>query len=416
MSLYIKYRPRDFDTVVNQKHIIDILQYQVINKKLISNYLFFWSRWTWKTSVARILAKAVNCQNPKNWNPCNKCFSCISINENKNIDFVEIDAASHTQVDNIRKEIIDKAFYPPSVLKKKVYIIDEVHMLSSSSFNALLKIMEEPPEYLFFILATTEINKIKDTIVSRCQVFNFKKLNIDDISARLSYICEQEWYNYDKQALNLIAQNSDWAMRDSIKYLEQINFFEKITEDNVIKFLWIVWNSTIIEFIEYIKNLDLKSSFELLQKISNWWIDLIDFAKQIIVYSDEHFLEDQELYTKLSDCMINIIKDSKIYPINTILYKKELSKFFTTKYEWIDKNDDLIEKIVQNIDSTSLKTALKRYSSIQSFQNWYLHMNVSNEFQYAVITNEKNLQVLKKILNKIFNKEIEIKIDLIKID
>ncbi|MBS8121822.1 DNA polymerase III subunit gamma/tau [Candidatus Vampirococcus lugosii] len=416
MSLYIKYRPRDFDTVVNQKHIIDILQYQVINKKLISNYLFFGSRGTGKTSVARILAKAVNCQNPKNGNPCNKCFSCISINENKNIDFVEIDAASHTQVDNIRKEIIDKAFYPPSVLKKKVYIIDEVHMLSSSSFNALLKIMEEPPEYLFFILATTEINKIKDTIVSRCQVFNFKKLNIDDISARLSYICEQEGYNYDKQALNLIAQNSDGAMRDSIKYLEQINFFEKITEDNVIKFLGIVGNSTIIEFIEYIKNLDLKSSFELLQKISNGGIDLIDFAKQIIVYSDEHFLEDQELYTKLSDCMINIIKDSKIYPINTILYKKELSKFFTTKYEGIDKNDDLIEKIVQNIDSTSLKTALKRYSSIQSFQNGYLHMNVSNEFQYAVITNEKNLQVLKKILNKIFNKEIEIKIDLIKID
>jgi len=192
MSLYLKYRPQTFDEVTWQKHITEILKKQIETKNTMHNYLFFGPRGTGKTTNARILAKAVNCLNPINWNPCNQCINCKLINENKTIDFVEIDAASHTQVDNIREEIIEKAPYPPTQLKKKVYIIDEVHMLSKAAFNALLKIMEEPPEYLMFILATTEINKIPDTIVSRCQIFNFKKLTKDEILQRLEYIAQKE--------------------------------------------------------------------------------------------------------------------------------------------------------------------------------------------------------------------------------
>ncbi len=328
MSLYLKYRPKKFSCVVNQSHIVDILKHQADKWNVDNNYLFFGSRWTWKTTVARILAKAVNCKNLNNWDPCNECHHCISINNNKNIDFVEIDAASHTQVENIREEIIQKAPYPPSNLKKKVYIIDEVHMLSKASFNALLKIMEEPPSYLFFILATTELNKVPDTIISRCQIFNFKRLNFEDIFDRILYICKEEKYEYNSEAIELISKYSDGAMRDAIKYLEQLSLFWKVSTDNVVRLLWIVSTQKIEEFINYIKNNNLESSFVMLSDLSKSWIDLSDFAKQLLYYCDENFSTDPKFYSKLSDAIINILKNIKIYP-SIIIYKKELYKLFS---------------------------------------------------------------------------------------
>jgi DNA polymerase III subunit gamma/tau len=193
MALYLKYRPSTFDELVKQEHITNILKPKVASQdKSHSNYLFYGPRGTGKTSTARIFAKALNCTNLQDGNPCNTCTSCISINTNRTIDVVEIDAASHTGVDNVRDEIISKAPYPPSHLKKKVYIIDEVHMLSKPAFNALLKIMEEPPEYLVFILATTEIHKVPETIISRCQIFTFKKIPVEDLVKHLAMICEKE--------------------------------------------------------------------------------------------------------------------------------------------------------------------------------------------------------------------------------
>lgn len=210
MALYLTYRPKTFDELVKQDHITNILKPKVLNDDYAhSNFLFYGPRGTGKTSTARIFAKAINCSAPQEGNPCNTCDNCLAINANKTIDVVEIDAASHTQVDNIREEIIDKAPYPPSHLKKKVYIIDEVHMLSKNAFNALLKIMEEPPSYLVFILATTEIHKIPETIISRCQVFTFKKIPVADLVKHLTFICNQENIGYDPQALISIAKISD---------------------------------------------------------------------------------------------------------------------------------------------------------------------------------------------------------------
>ncbi len=193
MALYLTYRPKTFDEIIKQDHVINILRPKAMsNDSSHSNYLFYGPRGTGKTSTARIFAKALNCTNLQNGNPCNECDSCVIINTNKTLDVVEIDAASHTQVDNIREEIIDKAPYPPAQLKKKVYIIDEVHMLSKSAFNALLKIMEEPPAYLVFILATTEIHKVPETIISRCQVFTLKKIPVIDLAKHLTMICQKE--------------------------------------------------------------------------------------------------------------------------------------------------------------------------------------------------------------------------------
>lgn len=193
MSLANKYRPQTFDGIIGQKHITEILKAQMSSaRQTHHNYLLFGPRGTGKTTAARILAKAVNCLHPDNGNPCNTCFNCQTINEGKTLDYVEIDAASHTGVDNIREEILDKAAYPPTNLKKKIYVIDEVHMLSKGAFNALLKTIEEPRDNVCFILATTEIQKVPETIISRCQVFNFKKVDKQEIARHLQFICTQE--------------------------------------------------------------------------------------------------------------------------------------------------------------------------------------------------------------------------------
>ena len=201
MALYLKYRPKTFADVVGEHHITDILLAQAKTGKFSHNYLLYGPRGTGKTTTARLLAKIVNCTTFKDDGTpdLENDPTAKLIDEGKTLDFVEIDAASHTGVDNIREEIIDKALYQPTHLKKKVYVIDEVHMLSKGAFNALLKIMEEPPEYLFFVLATTEINKVPDTIASRCQVFNFKRHNIEVIIKRLQYIAEQENIEYEEE-------------------------------------------------------------------------------------------------------------------------------------------------------------------------------------------------------------------------
>lgn len=328
MSLYLKYRPKTFEDVVEQSHIKDVLKAQLISSQASNNYLFFWPRGTWKTTIARILAKAVNCTNLKDWNPCNECANCISVWKNQSLDFVEIDAASHTQVDNIREEIIEKAPYPPATLKKKVYIIDEVHMLSKWAFNALLKIMEEPPAYLTFILATTEINKVPDTIASRCQVFNFKKLNEDFIVKRLKYICEQENFNYEEDALKLIAKVSDWALRDAIKYLDQVSILGVINTENVSRFLWVAPDFLIKQFIDAIRVGEIKEIFAQVDNLQNSWIDLVIFAKEMLMYIDAHLMDDLDFFVRLGEFFREIVISVRNYPYPAMIYKVNFYKYF----------------------------------------------------------------------------------------
>lgn len=219
-ALYRKYRPQTFDDVSGQLAVTQTLKTQLVTGKMSHAYLFTGSRGTGKTSCAKILAKAVNCLNPDNGNPCNCCEACRSIDSGSCMDVLEIDAASNNGVDNIR-DLRDDAIYTPSQVKKRVYIIDEVHMLSLSAFNALLKIVEEPPEHLLFILATTELHKVPATILSRCQRFSFRRISQEDIAARLQYVAYQENIDLDDAAARVIARLADGGMRDGLSLLDQ---------------------------------------------------------------------------------------------------------------------------------------------------------------------------------------------------
>ena len=219
-ALYRKYRPQTFDDVSGQLAVTQTLKAQIVSGKLSHAYLFTGSRGTGKTSCAKILAKAVNCLHPDNGNPCNQCEACRAIDAGSCMDVLEIDAASNNGVDNVR-DLRDDAVYSPSQVRKRVYIVDEVHMLSLSAFNALLKIIEEPPEHLLFILATTELHKVPATILSRCQRFSFRRISQEDIAARLQYVAYQENIDLDEGAARVIARLADGAMRDGLSLLDQ---------------------------------------------------------------------------------------------------------------------------------------------------------------------------------------------------
>ena len=219
-ALYRKYRPQTFDDVVGQQAVTQTIKNQLLTGKLSHAYLFTGSRGTGKTSSAKILAKAVNCENPQNGNPCNCCNACRSIDAGSCMDVLEIDAASNNGVDTVR-DLLDDAVYSPSQVKKRVYIIDEVHMLSISAFNALLKIIEEPPEHLLFILATTELHKVPSTILSRCQRYSFRRISQEDIAARLQYVAYQEDIELEDAAARILARLADGGMRDGLSLLDQ---------------------------------------------------------------------------------------------------------------------------------------------------------------------------------------------------
>ena len=219
-ALYRKYRPQTFDDVVGQQSITQILRTQVVTGKLSHAYLFTGSRGTGKTTCSKILAKAVNCLNPVDGNPCNCCAACKSIDSGVCMDVLEIDAASNNGVDNVRS-LREDAVYAPTELKKRVYIIDEVHMLSMSAFNALLKIIEEPPAHLMFILATTELHKVPATILSRCQRFSFRRIDPADVASRIHFVAYEEGLDVTEEAANLLGRLADGALRDGLSLLDQ---------------------------------------------------------------------------------------------------------------------------------------------------------------------------------------------------
>ena len=218
-ALYRKWRPQVFDDVCGQEHITSVLKYEVQNSLLSHAYLFCGSRGVGKTTCAKILAKAVNCEHPVNGEPCGKCAACLAIDNGSAVDVVEMDAASNNGVDEIR-DLRDEVVFAPAQLKYKVYIVDEVHMLSQSAFNALLKTLEEPPSYVIFILATTEQHKLPATIVSRCQRFEFKRISTDTLAARLNFIAKNEKIDIEPDASRLLSRLAQGGMRDAISLLE----------------------------------------------------------------------------------------------------------------------------------------------------------------------------------------------------
>ena len=219
-ALYRKWRPRTFDDVVGQEHITDTLKRQVASGRLSHAYLFTGTRGTGKTTCAKILARAVNCENPRDGNPCNACPACIGIENGSILDVLELDAASNNGVDQVRA-LRDEAVYTPAAVRRRVYIVDEVHMLSTAAFNALLKILEEPPAHLLFVLATTELHKVPATIKSRCQQFAFKRILPMQIAQRLEYVAEQEGIPLTKEGSALLARLADGGLRDALSLLDQ---------------------------------------------------------------------------------------------------------------------------------------------------------------------------------------------------
>jgi DNA polymerase-3 subunit gamma/tau len=247
-ALYRKWRPRTFDDLISQPHITETLKNQVINGRLSHAYLFVGTRGTGKTSCAKILARAVNCENPQYGNPCNVCKSCAGIEDGSVLDVVELDAASNNGVDNVRA-LRDEAVFSPVSVKKRVYIVDEVHMLSGSAFNALLKILEEPPEHLMFILATTELHKVPATILSRCQRHSFKRIAPEDIEKRLEYVAKNESFRLDKAATALLARLADGSMRDALSLLDQCSGNEHISSEGVLSAMGLAGNLRITELL-----------------------------------------------------------------------------------------------------------------------------------------------------------------------
>ncbi len=267
-ALYRKYRPQTFDDVSGQLAITQTLKTQLISGKMSHAYLFTGSRGTGKTSCAKILAKAVNCLNPQEGNPCNCCSACKAIDSGACMDVLEIDAASNNGVDNVR-DLRDDAVYTPSQVKMRVYIIDEVHMLSIAAFNALLKIIEEPPEHLLFILATTELHKVPATILSRCQRFAFRRLSQEDIAARLQYVAYQENIDLDDSAARVLARMADGGMRDGLSLLDQCASATvgELNAERVYQCLGIAGEQRSSELMGYIAEKDTRKALALFNQL-----------------------------------------------------------------------------------------------------------------------------------------------------
>lgn len=281
-ALYRKYRPQTFDDVVGQNSITQTLKAQLSSGRLSHAYLFTGTRGTGKTSCAKILAKAVNCENPIDGNPCNCCSACRSIDSGACMDVLEIDAASNNGVDNVRS-LRDDAIYTPSEVKKRVYIIDEVHMLSLSAFNALLKIIEEPPEHLLFILATTELNKVPATILSRCQRFSFRRLSPEDIASRINYAAYQEGIDITLDAIRLLARLADGGMRDGMSLLDQCASAATgtLTVEEIYRCLGLAGNRSITSLFDAISRHDTAEALSAFSKMYSEGKDLAAFLNEM---------------------------------------------------------------------------------------------------------------------------------------
>ena len=310
-ALYRKWRPRDFDDVCGQDGITDILKYEVASSRLSHAYLFCGSRGTGKTSCAKILAKAVNCENPKNGNPCNCCESCRSIDAGIATDVIEMDAASNNGINDVR-DMQDEIAFTPALLKYRVYIIDEVHMMSAQAFNALLKTLEEPPEYVIFILATTEYNKLPTTIVSRCQRFDFKRIATDVIIERLLRISAEEGIEITEDAARIISRVSRGGMRDAISLLELCAGARKKIDDALVFATVGSGNrESAYKMIEAVTSSDFETVYSIINDIvmksgdlSVFWQEIIDSYRDIMVVKNS---DRAKSYLDLTDAEYNML-------------------------------------------------------------------------------------------------------------
>ncbi len=342
-ALYRKWRPKTFDEVVGQQHITETLKNQILTGRLSHAYLFIGTRGTGKTTCARILAKAINCQSPVNGNPCGHCPACLGIDDGTVLDVVEIDAASNNGVDNVR-QLRDEAVFSPVSVKNRVYIVDEVHMLSGPAFNALLKILEEPPEHLTFILATTELNKVPATILSRCQRHSFKRLDASLIAKHLLYVASREGFELSENAAALIAGLSDGGMRDALSLLDQCSGRERIDTEAVYSVMGLTGNRRIAQLMDHTIKHDADSALELFAAL---WQDGKDPVTAL-----------NELNTLQRDCLMISVAPKSGPDLISGGYSLELLKSLASrlaKAELIQRIDTVASYIAKSKDSKNTR-------------------------------------------------------------
>lgn len=313
-ALYRKYRPKDFDSVVGQEHLVRTLKNAVRNSSFCHAYMFFGPRGTGKTTLSKIFARAINCLNPVDGNACDTCANCIHSSEKECVDIIEIDAASNNGVDEIR-ELKNKISLVPAQLNFKVYIIDEVHMLSLGAFNALLKTLEEPPEHAVFILATTDPQKVPETIISRCQCFSFKRISEKSIVDRLKYICSIEHIDIDDDTLMEIALASEGGMRDALGLLDKLRSFTdgKITTNDFVELNGLITRSDLSLFVDCIMEGDSSRILKLIASYNDSGKNIIQIVLQVMNYLRDILVSH---YTNNTDCSYNI--EASIQLINLI--------------------------------------------------------------------------------------------------
>ena len=476
-SLYRKWRPKVFTDVYGQEHITKILQNQILNQKVSHAYLFCGSRGTGKTTCAKILAKAVNCEKPVNGNPCNVCATCIGIESGRIIDVIEIDAASNNGVENIR-DIRDDVAYTPGDSSRKVYIIDEVHMLSIGAFNALLKTLEEPPPHIIFILATTEINKIPATVMSRCQRHDFRRISPEIIAKRLNQVCKEEKIKIEEKAVDLISRLSNGALRDALNILEacagdfenKLITFEYVSKisgyfdtekmvnlcvcikdgdaENALRVFWEMYDNSLdcnnfcAALLEMFRNIQIaKIMREPLQ-----YINLEKSEAEKIIEAAKDFNNGELLMCNslISEVIINLgrytvnkrvavelmlvemcFKDVKHQVISIENKEKKENKENkenkslsvsenTVNHRYFDKYADLIEEV--NKENKMIVPYLKVAKCIINENEKKIVIYVDKEFKAEILKGEKNLEVIQKNLDKFLSEKYFVVIELQKED
>jgi len=411
-SLYRKWRPQTFEDIIGQKHITQTLINAISLNRISHAYIFSGPRGVGKTTTARILAKSLNCENGPTSHPCNKCERCIRITDGYSMDVMEIDGASNNGVDSIR-ELRNKVNFAPAEGRYKIYIIDEVHMLSQGAFNALLKTLEEPPPHVIFIFATTDPHKIPNTILSRCQWFNFRRISLADIVAKLKMIVKDEKLNIDDKTLNIIARSSTGSMRDAESALDQIIAYcgKDITSQSVREVLGIIEEEVFFDFMEAIIKNDTLKGIEIINRTSDLGEDASQFIKNLMEYvhnlslakvCQKEILNLKDIFTEDRERLLKQSKTIKLEKLfNMVNYLTEAErKMRYTRHPWI-----LLEMLVIKF------TAGENYSlkEVEEEKDKYLldlstKKDVSVSGKKNTVTREE-VPPKKKILDKVKTKE-----------
>jgi len=365
-----KYRPTTFDTVVGQSSITSTLKNAIKSNQLAQSFLFCGPRGVGKTSCARILAKTINCENiTDNVDACNECISCKSFNENASFNVHELDAASNNSVDDIRT-LVDQVRFAPQVGEYNIYIIDEVHMLSAQAFNAFLKTLEEPPKHAKFILATTEKHKIIPTILSRCQIFDFKRVGVNDIAGHLDFVAKSEGVTAESEALHLIAQKSDGAMRDSLSLFDRlISFSDKtLTYKGVIEHLNILDYDYYFKVTDYLLTNDIKELLNIFNEILDNGFDghhfingLAEHLRDLLVSKDASTIK---LLEKGEALQARYLDQSKKCELPFLIEALELCNECDVQYKTSNNQRLLVELILMRISSINFLSAQKKNLNI----------------------------------------------------